>query len=356
MTISNRVAGVQIEFWQALASLPALQVLEMRHVYMDFKHWETVWNGCKGIRKLRLFSVHMKDASTFNKAALEMHTELQSIALHDVTYFPLLRSSPNLRSVSWQKLEGSTMLLEELTRILLGGKLCRLESLLILRAEDQPLASTLKAMSQVKEVYVGVDYFGTLAFKDLAQHFATLQILTIPTCSMKVNILVPAVLVSYPLLTFISAPTVSATNLIHSGPWVCSRVKVFRINIEIMDTEGDAVRTQSREIFGRLSKLEHLTELRVRGPMVENAPTFQGLDMRLESGLAQLSSLQHLWLLDFSDTIQNMSRRMWRGSGVPGDGLSLSLESVMQSTECSRANRCCSRHELNFRRPYHDVS
>lgn len=162
-------------------------------------------------------------------------------------------------------------------------------------------------MSQVKELSVEEGDIGTLAFKDLTKHFAMLQILSIPTYSMGAHAFVPAVLASCPLLTSISAPTVSATDLIQGGPWVCSRLRVFRINIEITNTEGDAVRTQSREIFRRFSKLVHLTELRVRGPVVEDAPTFQGLDMRLESGLGQLSSLQRLWLLDFSDTIQNMS-------------------------------------------------
>ncbi|KAF9392461.1 hypothetical protein CPC16_003290 [Podila verticillata] len=322
VTISDHVAGAQIELGQALASLPALRVLEMRKVCMDLKHWETIWNGCKSIRELRLFSEHTKDASTFNEEALEMHTELQSIALHDVTFFPLLGSSPNLRRVSWEKIDDSTILLEELTGLLLDGKLCQLECLKIPVAEDQPLASTLKAMSQVKELSLEEGSIGTLAFKDLTQHFATLQILSIPTNSMNASILVPTVLASCPLLTSITAPTVSATDLIHGAPWVCSRLKVFTISIEITDTEGDAVHTQSREIFRRLSKLEHLTELRVHGLMGENEPTFQGLDMRLESGLGQLSSLQHLWFLDFSDTIQNMSaedvawiRSTWRRIG-----------------------------------------
>lgn len=108
VTISDRVAGAQIELWQALTSLPALRVLEMRDVCMDLKHWETIWNGCKGIRELRLLSVHTKDASTFNEEALKMHTDLQSISLHDVTFIPLLRSSPNLRRVSWEMTANST--------------------------------------------------------------------------------------------------------------------------------------------------------------------------------------------------------------------------------------------------------
>ncbi|KAF9320097.1 hypothetical protein BG003_007268 [Podila horticola] len=305
VTFSDPGQSVRTGIWSALASLPDLRMLELRDFRMVSKHWETIWNGCRGLRELRLFGAYTMDVSEFNEKALELHTELQSITLENYGFLKLLKRCPNLCRVVW--MSEWIIVLNELTGLLLERKLCRLDSIALEWAEDQPLASTLRAMGQVKELSVRQGKVEELSCDALTQHFATLQILSILEYIKNADTFIPTVLASCPLLTSITTPVVSAVNITSGRPWVCLRLKVFKITIEITDILEDAIRTQSREIFGRISKLVHLRALLIGAPYTEDPPTFQGLDLRLESGLSQLSTLQSVQELNFGGTIQDMS-------------------------------------------------
>ncbi|KAG0038333.1 hypothetical protein BGZ82_000478 [Podila clonocystis] len=297
--------SVPADIWAALAALPMLRTLELRDFGMGRKHWETIWNGCKGLRELRLLGSYNMGESIFHEEALEIHTELQSIALDGGEFSIILRRCPNLRRVSCAS--DRTTVLDELPSLLLEGKLCQLDSIILAKAEDQSLALTLMAMQQVKVLVVRKGEVEDLSCHALTRHFATLQILCIPECIKNAGTFIPAVLASCPLLTNITTSAVSATDIVNGRPWICLRLKVFKINIKITDEQDDNIGTQSREIFGRISRLVHLTDLHIRAPITEDPLTFQGLDLRLESGLSQLSTLQHLQELDFGGTIQHMS-------------------------------------------------
>ncbi|KAG0100540.1 hypothetical protein BGZ93_010863 [Podila epicladia] len=248
--------STQPEVWAALGALPLLRTLELRGFRMWKKLWETVWNGCKGLHELRLFDASIMGVSEFDEEALEIHTELQSITFEESPKFlTLLRRCPNLRRVKW--MNDSLLILYDLTGVLLEGKLCQLDSIVLTRAEDQPLASTLSAMSQVKELSVRKGKVEELSCHALTRHFATLQILSIQEHIKNAGAFISTVLASCPLLISVATPVLSAVDIINGRPWVCLQLKVFQIKIEITDTQEDAIRTQSREIFERISKLTY---------------------------------------------------------------------------------------------------
>ncbi|KAG0031401.1 hypothetical protein BGZ81_001309 [Podila clonocystis] len=306
LVISDPLASAPIEVWQAAISLPTLRTLEIRDVCMEMRHWEAIWNGCKGLRALRMYNVHAWGGLTINDKAMEKHAELESITLQDAHFLPLLKHCPNLRRVSWENGANSTHFLKMLLSCLGNGLLGQLEGLHTKRAKDILLASALKAMNRIKEVSVDNGHIENPTTRVLRQHFATLQILSIPTHIKKAGTFIPTVLASCPSLTVIAAPMMTSEDIINGGPWVCTQLKVFKIKIEIVDKEADAIRVQSREVLRRLSRLTHLTHLGI-GDSNAPSPAFQGLDMRLESGLAQLSTLQCLQELNFDNTNQNMS-------------------------------------------------
>ncbi|KAG0320128.1 hypothetical protein BG000_003687 [Podila horticola] len=97
-----------------------------------------------------------------------------------------------------------------------------------------------------------------------------------------------------------------SSRIIQGGPWVCTQLKVFKAEIVIKHQDQEGIRAQSRAVFERLSKLEDLTTLIIRGNSAESI-TRQGPDLRLESGLDQLSTLRNMRRLDFKFTKQNMS-------------------------------------------------
>lgn len=302
---SDSGRSTQPELWAAFGALPLLRALELQGFLLGKKDLETIWNGCKGLHELRLLEACIMDVSELDEEALEIHTELQLITLQDRKFLTLLRRCPNLCHVSWRS--ERLCVLYDLPGVLLEEKLRHLDRIVLAHAEDQPLASTLRAMSHVKDLTVRQGKVEDLSYHTFTRNFATLQILAILDYIKNPGAFISTVLASCPLLIGIIAPAVSAVDIINGRPWVCLRLIVFQLAIEITDTQESAICTQSREIFGRISKLVHLTDLRIHAPIREDPRPFQGLDLRLRSGIPQLSTLQKLEILDFSDTIQDIS-------------------------------------------------
>ncbi|KAG0320129.1 hypothetical protein BG000_003688 [Podila horticola] len=309
LTISEKNLRVPAEVWSAIELLPELRELHVRDISKDVKGWEALWNGCQGLRTLAIYVAYVRGSAKLDDEVLEMHPELQSFTLQEPDFLPLLRRCPNLRHVSWESNGSYDRFMDELVNLLRGGKLQNLESLRTRRTDIQQLVSALTAMNHIKEV--SVDNAGSenvsyhLPCHVLTEHFATLQKLTLPNNAVIPDGFVARVLASCPLLTTVALPKTTASEIISGEPWVCSRLARFMICIEIQDSERETIRNQSREIFGRLSKLPSLIVLNI-GP-AEHAPIVQGLDLRLESGIDQLLTLTRLERLNFYLTIQDMS-------------------------------------------------
>lgn len=109
------------------------------------------------------------------------------------------------------------------------------------------------------------------------------------------------------MLTRIEATSLTAAEIVQSKPWACLRLRVFRIEVVIEDPDTRSIQAQSNAVFERLSKLIHLTDLSILGPYFYDCVYFQSLEMRLESGLAQLSSLKMVTKLCVIFSIQNSS-------------------------------------------------
>lgn len=87
-------------------------------------------------------------------------------------------------------------------------------------------------------------------------------------------------------------------------PWRCLNLEHFAVGIENEESESDVIRAQSRAVFERLSRLTRLEDLSIGFDDIGRYdPSVQGRDLRLESGLGQLESLESLEYMSFDYTV-----------------------------------------------------
>ncbi|KAG0333398.1 hypothetical protein BG000_009198 [Podila horticola] len=320
-----------LEVCGALVSRPALKQVRMDYVKMEAEHFAMFWNGCGGLRQLILYDTELPCTPEFIEERLKVLPDMEEIVVGHVSAMALLKVCPGLRSFRWQNYDGKEAQLQTLITLLKGQHLRQLESLQVTRADDRRLASCMRAMDHVKDFSIEEGHFGKHVFYALSRHFATLQCVSFPHLRSVSGDKTLTILESCPLLKYICVPKLKASAIVLGDPWVCLNLEKFCAGVIVDEPEKGEICESSRQVFKRLSKLTKLTSLVIGfnifgtgdsdydddtdGSSNTDSDDYsddgkrrrQGLDLRLESGLGQLCTLKNLELLDFTDTIQDMS-------------------------------------------------
>jgi hypothetical protein len=163
--------------------------------------------------------------------------------------------------------------------------------------------------------------FGVLAFQSLIRHFASLTVLSLNGCNQFTSAMVHQVMTSCAQLetlvaTWLCAQEIIGTPMVKgeaidqeegiaSQPqdWVCTNLSCLRLYIYGLEGNPVGWHWLILKQLGRLTKLETL----IIGPYETPGPDCRdGIDLRLEAGLGQLSSLKKLSDLRFSGLQQQM--------------------------------------------------
>ncbi|KAG0227198.1 hypothetical protein BGX31_007059, partial [Mortierella sp. GBA43] len=120
---------------------------------------------------------------------------------------------------------------------------------------------------------------------------------------------VQEVLESCPSLEHIIAVIISANDIVKGNPWICLRLKVFQvmINMEFITKGPDRGRIRRkftemeestcRSVFGRLSQLRHLKALDMQYSYWSLGPRIVPLPLEVRVGLGQLSVLKDIEMI-----------------------------------------------------------
>lgn len=308
MVINGQSFAAEDEFWSSVAFRPHLRRLTLERCSMDSKGFAAFWRSLIRVEQLSIHRFRGIGAESFFCNELVALPALHSIDLDQLDTISLLRLCTNLRSIQWTRgRRFNTRFLDELNMLLQGRRLQHLDSLVIYGVrDDRRLSRCLGAINQLREFKLPDGLIGRRSLWALRRHFSTLQQVLFADISEVSSRTTQTILESCPMLTSIIAPRLSASRIIQGGPWVCTQLKVFKAEIVIKHQDQEGIRAQSRAVFERLSKLEDLTTLIIRGNSAESIAR-QGPDLRLESGLDQLSTLRNMRRLDFKFTKQNMS-------------------------------------------------
>ncbi|KAF9098362.1 hypothetical protein BGX27_000806 [Mortierella sp. AM989] len=179
---------------------------------------------------------------------------------------------------------------------------------------DSDISKLLEAMNQVRilkierayDVYGGHS-IGQKSFSSLQSHFSTLENIYLREARYIKSQHVQEILASCPSLRLIEASKILAKDIRDGTPWVCTRLRSFRVSITgISDSIAGGA---AKAVFKQLSRLRQLYELNVGCD--HSSGIRYGLDLKLEAGLdalAELTQLQYICVrgLDLTMTAEDV--------------------------------------------------
>ncbi|KAF9364656.1 hypothetical protein BGX34_000827 [Mortierella sp. NVP85] len=292
----------------------------------------------KSIRKLYL-------SSSTRMLGIEswcLNKQLEFPALKDLNLnvesdFPLepqldiIRKSPGLRSLQWNTRGCDPYLSSDICN---SFKYCPLVEHLALNGmllKDEDLSQILDSCRQIKLLILVPSEFREQAFRSLVRHFAHLRVLYLGICVGLSSKMAQQILKSCPNLSIFRGVTLKAQDILgiaednatadetilHQQPqdWVCTNLHT--LSIFIHGLEGKP-RLWHKRIFQQLAKMKKLVSLTI-GPGISREASYDGLDLKLESGLDALAGLKHLSSLEFNGISQHMEERdvRWMIEAMP---------------------------------------
>ncbi|KAI8348147.1 hypothetical protein B0O80DRAFT_532588 [Mortierella sp. GBAus27b] len=157
-----------------------------------------------------------------------------------------------------------------------------------------------------------------------------------------------AVLSNCPSLELLSGYCIKAGHIIQGQPWVCRGLRELSMCIIF---SSDTIAEDQLQVFEQLATLTKLKTLHldgVSGPGVQRLRFRETVDLRLEAGLGQLSTLQSLRKISFGYTDQRMGEQEirwmmdhWRLEVICGQ-----LNTLMQQEERVMLESQLRRHEI----------
>ncbi|KAF9347273.1 hypothetical protein BGX26_001241 [Mortierella sp. AD094] len=172
---------------------------------------------------------------------------------------------------------------------------------------DEVLAQIIKSCNRVTSLGLISTGYGSLGVQALRQHFCSLTRLRLTGCPNFTSAIILEVLTSCPALIKIKADSLEARDILgvvveakrsklYPRDWVCLKLRSF--NVSICGLKGKP-NEWHRQILHQLSRLKKLEELAIGHYGEEVSFSRDGLDLRLEKGLAILADLKQLKKIDF---------------------------------------------------------
>ncbi|KAG0284806.1 hypothetical protein BGZ97_008054 [Linnemannia gamsii] len=199
----------------------------------------------------------------------------------------------------------------------------RLESLVLsnIPVSDQVLATVLRHTHQLKTLNADGTRFGHLSLQALVETREIMQAgeggkhvmgvgprrlcesieeLHLHYCSDVAGGMVQTILENCPKLLRLYADCICIPNIVDGRAWVCTKLEVFHVHIRADFGRVDIQRmAMHRAVHAQLARLTKLQSLNISDWEDEEDAENPTLDLRLESGLDQLGSLQDLEDLEF---------------------------------------------------------
>ncbi|KAF9963193.1 hypothetical protein BGZ65_005288 [Modicella reniformis] len=299
-------------FWVAVSKLPNLRRLETKSLQLDRDSTHVFWMICSRLESLQTWhdELDVRPAKTMVFPLMKSLSVLDVQGANPRDLAEWFMKCPNLVNLNWKH----SMFFgdDSLSVLPIGGAWPHLETLR-LDGSKIDLAKFLCNMSKPRELHVAQTGFSNMSFEVLQPRLGALRKIDFPNATQRLNPnvtgrMIHEILCSNPQLQALSGCRVKATDFLDDRrPWVCgSSLRFFKIYF-VFPQDGDDTTDLQRTIFRRLSTLTSLEVLDVSGALrLEDEGDKDGLDLRLKSGLGELSTLRLLKQLCFERTKQLM--------------------------------------------------
>ncbi|KAF9308597.1 hypothetical protein BG003_010907 [Podila horticola] len=304
ITLGNFSEPAPVDFWAVLDVCTTWNINNIPIPAMDARAF---WAGCRRVQELNVTYSDVFDTTEFFDDQ-GVYTDMKRITLPSsagpAATAMLLDQCPNLTSFAMDISYGgpSHEVATTLTHKLKQGRLPFLDSLgLTTDFQDDDVASCFRAMSAVVDLDCSTE-FGPLAFAALTPKFSTLRNLRLKECIEVSGSMVQTVLELCSALEVLESTSIPARLTMDGRPWACLGLK--KLALGFYTGRSTNPRAQSSAVLAQVGRLTRLETLLVGDDMVDH---FEGLDLRLIGGLAQLVGLQRLATLNFGNGAQSLA-------------------------------------------------
>ncbi|KAF8983701.1 hypothetical protein BGZ46_009749 [Entomortierella lignicola] len=295
-------------FWRALSNLSGLKIIRIRYVGLFRDEMNAFWDVCSKVEEAHF------DSMEFHGGYL-LPSNLSFPRMRTITFFPALGAGcanqikflcqcPNLEEIQWlSSLDEHSI--DAFANYIEQGTWPRLERLRYKKIKSDAISKCfLDGIRQITSLNVSDSQFGPFSFDVLRRHFNTITRLLFVNCPSMTSSMIQEILSSCPNLVEFSGGYIMAKHIVEGRPWVCLSIKQLQVCIGFSESEQDL----QFLVFEQLSKLVRLETLGIgtRDSYSEEEWKRQLLDLRLSSGLGQLSQLKHLKMIAIRNSKQAM--------------------------------------------------
>ncbi|KAG0229173.1 hypothetical protein BGX31_006301 [Mortierella sp. GBA43] len=162
------------------------------------------------------------------------------------------------------------------------------------KLSDEDLARVIEGIHKLTTLDIRFGRFEELSLAALRRHYPYLRHLHICMCDhIPVSRMVAEVMASCPQLESLSAGRTRSQDIVNSPPWVCGRSLSYLYLTPVFQPDQD-LDDHQRRVLGMVSQLVNLETLFLCGISMD---VEMNLNLGLENGLEQLSTLQNLQTL-----------------------------------------------------------
>ncbi|KAF9347247.1 hypothetical protein BGX34_003286 [Mortierella sp. NVP85] len=288
--------------WETLSTHHHIRSLHLERATISVTRATGFWQLLTKLESLVLYDVTIQNGKVPKDVVFD---QLRTLAIMEVRELDIAQQMkwilqcPMLESLRWM-IDRSTGLGER--RLILDPIRNRwpfLNDLFIhCDLRDKDMASILEGIGNGlgNLTYLKVErcVLETYTHKAISLHFSTLVNVDFSNCIGAPSTLVVNLMCNCPTVKVLKARNVFAKDIAGKGPWVCLELQVLKICFRI-EEPGQGLEEM---VFERLATLVQLESLAITIPIGEYIAAGV-LKFRLDCGLAQLASLQHLRSLDF---------------------------------------------------------
>ncbi|KAG0230655.1 hypothetical protein B0O80DRAFT_502081 [Mortierella sp. GBAus27b] len=325
--LSGRL-GIPLDVMKTLSSASSLRALRIESGGSDVACMEHLLEIAVRLEYLRIVGIHNSGSMSLerwpcfpNMRSLDLNADTKPAAQ---LQFEMIRRCPELKALCLNIAEENTCSSSDICALFKSH--CPLVEKLELWTEllltDEELALVVDGCGRLICLQIFEPRFGNKAFQSLTRHFSSLKVLTFGRNNEVTSKMAQQIVTRCLHLTSLEGITMDACDILGiakveeeekatvatptttnqgtamyppSPDWSCTRLESLGLTINGLEGKPQ---DWNRRVLQQLGKLKQLTALRF-DPHCFGPSTQDGLDMRLEAGLDELSSLKQLCHVDF---------------------------------------------------------
>ncbi|KAF9585304.1 hypothetical protein BGW38_002974 [Lunasporangiospora selenospora] len=246
--------------YQAILQCPQLDALGIFGMDFTEETYAVFWRALPQLRRLSLvkgeFELSIQEETRFPKLT---HLRVDSPFCWGPLAATLASHCPNLRTLCLKAIHEQTLpSCPQLSTLVLDNDWMGMDDRVQLLDLSPPMRHV-----RLQERAIQCMDDTTKYFQHLQRHYQTLEMIDLRMCSWAKSEAILKILCSCPQLQILKADKLYGVMLKHARPWVCSRLKEFRMAVVDGETDPSENWSPREAIFKQLSRLTCLQVLDV---------------------------------------------------------------------------------------------